>query len=90
MNRLQITRTGVKNGIFHDRSFVLLNEHHNMVTQRTKPKLSLIKTSFVGEQIWLDAPRMKTLKIDTQQNFSLTTEVISFQIWKQNVKGYFL
>ena len=89
VDHFQVTGTGVQYGKFHDRSYILLNEHHNMITQRTKPKLSLIKTSAHGNELWLDAPNMTTLKIDTQMDTS-ANEVVDFQVWGQDVKGTFV
>jgi len=84
---IQIGFTGSRYGIFHDRSFILLNEHNNIVTQRTKPKLSLIKPSLYGEQIWLDAPGLETLKIDYKPNNNDFHATVDFKVWGQDVKG---
>lgn len=83
---MRITGTGCQYGIFHDRAFILLNEHNNMITQRAKPKLSLVKTSIRSNQLWLDAPGMETLKIDCQSD-DLSRQTVSFQVWGQDVKG---
>lgn len=94
VDRLQVTRTGMVYGAFHDRSYILLSEPSNvMITQRAKPKLSLIRTSFssnsTADQLVLEAPGLERLTItsdatpsDDQQN-----EVVHFQVWGQDTSG---
>lgn len=90
VSSLRVTSTGMVYGAFHDRSYVLLNEHGNMITQRTKPKLSLIRTSFHGDdQLWLDAPGLETLKINANESQESEGELVHFQVWEQDTNGEF-
>ena len=40
-------------GIKHDRRWLIVDEMGKFITQRTHPKMALIKTSFVEEQLQL-------------------------------------
>lgn len=88
VSSLRVSSTGMLYGAFHDRSYVLLNEYGNMITQRTKPKLSLIRTSFhADDQLWLDAPGLETLKIHANESQESAGEMVHFQVWEQDTNG---
>ena len=65
---------------------MLLNEHNNLVSLRTKPSLSLISISFEDENICLDAPGVPTLRISIQKDVS-DNQVFEFKLWEQVIKG---
>lgn len=88
VNEMEITATGSKYGIFHDRSFVLLSEGNNLVSQRTKPKLSLINVSLKEHEILLKAPGMKPLNLDARPPYNFDpNKLITFKIWKDETQG---
>ncbi|KAJ6218497.1 hypothetical protein RDWZM_009654 [Blomia tropicalis] len=86
VDEIDVTRSGMQCGEFHDRSYILLNEHKNMITQRMKPKLALIRISIHDNELWLDAPSLETLKIPCDLDTS-GNEVFEFSVWGQETKG---
>lgn len=66
--------------------FALLNESKTFISLRQKPRLALIVTSLHGNEIWLDAPEMETLKINVETDVS-SNEVIEFDIFGAMGKG---
>lgn len=88
VDELEITSTGSMYGIFHDRMFLLISETGTLISQRTKPKLSLIRVSLSGHEILLEAPGMKPLKLDARPQDNIDpAKVIDFQVWGGDTQG---
>lgn len=89
VDQLEIVETGARYGPVHDRSFVLLNEANNIVTQRTKPKLSLLKLTLHGDELWITGPGMeRTLKVSLEPFSGKEDELIHFIIWSKPSSGW--
>ena len=88
MDHLEVTPTGVTYGGFHDRVLMLINEHRNLVSLRTKPTLACIKATFEGDgdSIVLRAPSMPPLVISSRQDVS-ANEQFTFSFWNQETTG---
>ncbi len=71
-------------GLAHDRVFMVVDEHGEMLTQRECPKLALVQPTFKGGDVVLRAPGMLALhlRLDTVE---AATRV---QVWDDVVKAY--
>ncbi|KAH9407123.1 Mitochondrial amidoxime reducing component 2 [Tyrophagus putrescentiae] len=89
VDHLEVTPTGVTYGGFHDRALMLINEHRNLVSLRTKPTLACIKATFEGDgdSIVLRAPSMPPLVISSRQDVS-ANEQFTFSFWNQETTGF--
>lgn len=50
-----------KNGLLHDRKWMLIDEQHQFLSQRRLPKMALIKTRIEQDQLILSAPGQEDL-----------------------------
>ena len=53
----------VKTGLMYDRQWMLIDEQGQFLTQRKLPKMALIKTAILAEQLIVSAPAMPDLSI---------------------------
>ncbi|CAG2173353.1 unnamed protein product, partial [Oppiella nova] len=78
VNEATVTKSGLKCGLFRDRSWVLVNEENRFVTQRTEESLALLRQSLHDNELWIDGPNMPTLKLTVKFNKS-ANDIIAFQ-----------
>lgn len=91
VDQLEVHYSGVRHGPLYDRAFVLLNSANKIVTQRTKPKLSLIKMTFHPNlaQLWITGPRMdRTLKLSIERFVGYKHDEVHFSIRGQPTSGW--
>ncbi len=70
-------------GLENDRRYVIVDENHNFLTQRTVPKMVTIKTTLHGNQITL-SHHNSTVKIPTTK-YSEENKTIT--LWKDHVQA---
>lgn len=77
----------LKEGMEFDRNWIILNEKGQFVCQRKAPGLALVVPHFEDNKyLCLDAPGMKTLKIDLHQNEKESKEI---RVWGSNAEGQY-
>ncbi|RWS27806.1 hypothetical protein B4U80_12841 [Leptotrombidium deliense] len=77
VSSLEITKVGAKYLHWFDRGIAIVNSNNVIVTQRMKPLLALLKQSFVGDEIWIEAPNQETLKIKYVNELNIDSNVIT-------------
>lgn len=77
-----------KEGMEYDRRWILVDENDAFVTQRKDPKLALVIPYFEGDRyLCLDAPGMKTLKVDMQAD---SREFKRIRVWGTYAEGQYV
>ncbi|RWS27805.1 MOSC domain-containing protein 1-like protein [Leptotrombidium deliense] len=85
---LEFTKIGVKYSHWLDRSITIVNSKNVVVTQRMKPLLALLKQSFVGDELWIEAPNQETLKIKHIDRLNDDSKIIdAIHCGKYKMKG---
>lgn len=60
----EVTRNGMKYGVFRDRQMILINAENRMITQRQEPRLCLIQVTMSGPtELTLTADGYEPLKV---------------------------
>ncbi|CAG2163332.1 unnamed protein product [Oppiella nova] len=83
VNELEITKYASK----LNRSWALLNESNNWIGIKHEPRLALTRTSIVGDELWVDAPDMPTLKLRYIDKLNNNHNILSFRMYGQQIKG---
>lgn len=60
------------------RSWVILDEENRFIAMKHEPRLALTKSSFHGNQLWIEAPDMPTLKLSYIEDVK-DADVVSFR-----------
>ena len=71
-------------GLQYDRRWMIVNNKGLFITQRLHPKLSLIHTEIIGDQIRLTAPDGNNLMLPLSLNQG---DVASVRVWSDHVDG---
>ncbi|KAI1290115.1 Mitochondrial amidoxime-reducing component 1 [Halotydeus destructor] len=89
VDHIEMTSSGAKYGNWRDRSFIILSKDNRMVTQRTEPRLALIKTTFEGDSLILATPGFEPVEVPFKTRTSNEDEVITFRVWAKGTEGIF-
>jgi len=87
-------KLGFQSGTIRDREFLIVKSNGHFITARQEPTMLLISQSIHGDQLWLDAPGMPTLKVtkpkdkveDVEESDQLGAP-IAVTIWGENMVG---
>ncbi|KAI1289797.1 Mitochondrial amidoxime-reducing component 1 [Halotydeus destructor] len=89
VDHLEIVSSGAKYGKWRDRSFIILNEDNRMITQRTEPRLALIKLTFEDDALVLMSPGYGSVRVPFKTEISPEDKVISFRVWSKDTEGVY-
>jgi len=76
VNAWEVTKTGLK----YDRQWMLVDAEKRFLSQRSHPKMALIKTAIQAQQLIISAPNQQSLYLDLAPTFST---VINIDIWDE-------
>jgi uncharacterized protein YcbX len=68
----------VATGLQYDRQWMLIDENGQFLSQRTLPKMALIKTALQGDKLMLTAPQQQPFILDLQ---SYSDNIIDSVVW---------
>ncbi|XP_054153440.1 mitochondrial amidoxime reducing component 2-like [Oppia nitens] len=83
---LEITKYGVKYGVFKDRSWVILDGNNRWIGIKHEPRLALTRSQIIGDELWIDGPDMPTLKLKYIENID-NHSVVSLRMYGQEING---
>lgn len=69
----QVTPTGLQ----YDRKWMLVDEHQQFLSQRRLPKMALLKTQVVGQQLIVSAPNQEDLVLQLKPAESTVTQEVT-------------
>lgn len=72
----------VKTGLKHDRQWMLIDNQQQFLSQRSLPRMALIKTELTENQLIVSAPHMTKLHLDLEPKFE---RLIDCTIWHDQV-----
>ncbi|KAL9953901.1 hypothetical protein ACROYT_G041374 [Oculina patagonica] len=78
-----------KEGMEHDRHWVLVDENDDFVSQRKDPKLVLVVPHFEDGKLCLNAPGMETLKVDIELQAD-KKEYKKIKVWRMYGEGQYV
>lgn len=78
LNRWEVTATGLK----YDRKWMVVDSGRQFLSQRSLPRMALIKTALTGDKLILSAPGMRDLALDLDPK---SRETIRCAIWHDEV-----
>jgi uncharacterized protein YcbX len=74
-------------GLRHDRRWMVVDEHGEHVTQRTQPRLALLRPSIVGERLRVAAPGRAPLDLPLEPQAAVTTRVT---VWRDACAAHWM
>ncbi|BAN22290.1 MOSC domain-containing protein [Caballeronia insecticola] len=77
--------TLLETGLAYDRHWMVTNPAGRMFTQRTEPRMALIRTAFHGDDLVLDAPGMPTLRTPLQLDALDNAQPLRATVWRDTV-----
>lgn len=84
---LSVSRTWVDDlGLSFDRRFVVTDANGKFITSRTHPALCLVQVHLVPEGFVLNAPNMRTLRIDYR---TLSQDYRNVEVWSSAIDGQY-
>jgi uncharacterized protein YcbX len=89
VDHLEVTKTGVKSGIFRDRSWAVIDGEGNHFNAKNDRRVTLIETRINGNQIWLESPdnAMNPLKVDMKTNLSPSDTLVNIKFFNGYRQG---
>lgn len=81
LSRAQLLDTGLA----YDRHWMLIDANGMMLTQRTHPRLALIRPAFDGDALVLNAPGMPEIRTPLDGDVSPATPKTSATVWRDTV-----
>lgn len=85
---VEVTRSGIKYGVFKDRQMMLINEENRMISLRQDPRLALIHVEMTGPtELTLTCEGYEPLKISPRTCMNPDEETIKFSLWSLPTEG---
>lgn len=84
----QCTPLGLKSGILRDRTFMILTEEGKMLSPVENPSMAVITPTFVLDEMLVDAPGMKTLKISIPELENQNGKTVCASFKGMQMQGY--
>jgi uncharacterized protein YcbX len=81
LQRAMLRETGLE----HDRNWMVTDASGGMLTQRTHPRMALIRTAFDGGDLVIDAPGMPTLRTPLDAAALSIAEPMRATVWRDTV-----
>ncbi|MCA7999922.1 MOSC domain-containing protein [Burkholderia metallica] len=81
LSRAQLLETGLA----YDRHWLITDPAGQMITQRTHPRLALIRTALDSEALVLNAPGMRELRTPLDGDVSPATPKMAATVWRDTV-----
>ncbi|WP_250471405.1 MOSC N-terminal beta barrel domain-containing protein [Caballeronia sp. GAFFF1] len=75
----------LETGLEYDRHWMVTDASGGMLTQRTYPRMALIRTAFDGGDLVLDAPGMPTLRTPLDPAALSNAEPVRATVWRDTV-----
>jgi uncharacterized protein len=72
-------------GLEYDRNWMVTDPSGGMLTQRTLPRMALIRTAFEGGDLLIDAPGMPTLRTPLNADALASATPIRATVWRDTV-----
>ncbi|SAL05652.1 MOSC domain-containing protein [Caballeronia calidae] len=72
-------------GLEYDRHWMVTDPAGGMFTQRTHPRMALIKTAFDGDDLVIDAPGMPTLRTPLHAEALADAQALRATVWSDTV-----
>ncbi|SMG54400.1 MOSC domain-containing protein [Paraburkholderia susongensis] len=83
---IELVRTRlVETGLEHDRNWMVTDAAGSMLTQRTYPRLALVRTALDGNDLVVDAPGMPTLRTPLSATALEGAATIRATVWRHTV-----
>ncbi|XP_022255823.1 mitochondrial amidoxime reducing component 2-like [Limulus polyphemus] len=86
LEHVECTELGLRAGSWRDRCFMIVKSGGNFITQRQEPQLALLTPSLHGNQLHIDGPGMKTLKVECLKKLKLGVKVSKCRIFHDYVE----
>ena len=74
----------VKTGLLYDRCWMLVDAQGEFLSQRRLPRMALIKTQIIDNQLWLNAEGHQAISLSLSP---ATGELISIKVWEYQGQG---
>lgn len=85
---VEVTRSGIKYGVFRDREMMLINGENRMISLRQDPRLALIHVDMTGpSELTLTCEGHEPLKIRPRTCLDVDEETIKFSVWSLPTEG---
>jgi uncharacterized protein len=66
-------------GLRHDRRWMVIDQQGRLITQRSRPRLALVRPAIVGDRLRVTAPDMPVLELPLRPEPSVTTTAV---VWE--------
>ncbi|XP_054166553.1 mitochondrial amidoxime reducing component 2-like [Oppia nitens] len=87
VDHLEVTKYGVKYKELRDRSWILLDKNNYYLQLKDEPRLALTQCSIEGQELWVNAPNMPTLKLRYIKHLNKDHQLVMFKMYNQEMKG---
>lgn len=87
VDSVEVTTLGFKVGPFHDRQWLIATKVGGFITQRIEPSLALLSLQLHGEELWINGPEMKTLKVKVTKKIGESDRSLRCRVWGDNING---
>jgi uncharacterized protein YcbX len=75
----------LETGLEYDRNWLVTDAAGGMLTQRTHPRMALIRTAFDGGELVMDAPGMSTLRTPLHPEALTRAQPMPATVWRDTV-----